>query len=207
MHKMIISSLYCGRWAILLSYSSMALPKIIIIHGNGGGTGADHWFPYVKQALEQDGFEVINPTMPDNVLARQKYWLPFLKDNLHADENTILVGHSSGAEAVMRSAENNKIYGTVLVAACHTDLGDETEKLSGYYDRPWRWDKIKANQKWIVQFHSTNDPYIPVEEARYVHKMLGSEYIESTTEGHFGGSRHKKTEFPELAAVIEQKLG
>src|SRR5438552_351050 len=126
----------------------MSLPKVIIIHGNGGATGKHHWFPSVKRALEAESIETITETMPDNFLAREKYWLPFLKDELHADENTILIGHSSGAVAAMRYAENNKIYGSVLVAACHTDLGDEGEKISGYYNRPWQWDKIKANQKW-----------------------------------------------------------
>ncbi len=185
----------------------MKLPKIILIHGNGGGTATDHWLPSFKRALEKVGLEVIAETMPDNVLAREKYWLPFLKDELHADENTILVGHSSGAVAAMRHAENNKIYGSVLVGACHTDLDDEDEKKSGYYNRPWQWDKIKANQKWIIQFHSTNDPYIPIEEARYVHKKLGTEYTESTTEGHFGGGGREKLEFPELVDAIKQKLG
>ncbi len=182
------------------------MPKVIIIHGNGGATGADHWFPFVKQALEEKGLEVITETMPDNVLAREKYWLPFLKDELHANEDTILVGHSSGAVAAMRFAENNKIYGSVLVGACHTDLDDEDEKASGYYNLPWQWDKIKANQNWIVQFHSTDDLFIPVEEARFVHKKLNTEYTEATNEGHFGGGRREKLEFPELVAAIKDKL-
>lgn len=166
-----------------------------------------HWYPALKQQLEAEGLKVITETMPDNVLAREEYWLPFLKDNLQADENTILIGHSSGAVAAMRYAESNKIYGSVLVAACHTDLGDSNEKISGYYNRPWQWDKIKANQNWIVQFHSTDDRGIPVEEARYVHKMLDSEYIESSNEGHFTSRYRRDAGFPEIVAIIGNKLG
>lgn len=40
--------------------------------------------------------------MPDPFTARKKIWLPFILDELHCDSNTILVGHSSGAEAIMR---------------------------------------------------------------------------------------------------------
>ena len=34
----------------------MNKPKVILIHGNGGGTGQDNWFPYVKKQLEEKGF-------------------------------------------------------------------------------------------------------------------------------------------------------
>lgn len=185
--------------------TTMNKPKIILIHGNGGGTGQDNWFPYVKKELESKGFTVIAETMPDNVLARADQWLPFLKDTLDADEDTILVGHSSGAVAAMRYAETNKLYGSILVGACYTDLGDADEKASGYYDRPWQWDHIKANQNWIIQFASTDDPYIPIEDARYIHEKLGSEYHEASDEGHYGEDKGK-TEFPELLEAIEEVI-
>lgn len=79
--------------------------KIILLHGNGGSTVKDNWFPYAKLEPEKLGLEVISRTFPDNKLARQEYWLPFLKDELKADENTILIGHSSGAVATMRFLE------------------------------------------------------------------------------------------------------
>lgn len=184
----------------------MNLPKIILIHGNGGGTGTDHWFPSVKKQLEQDGFKVIAETMPDNVLARQNQWLPFLKNILQADENTIIVGHSSGAVAAMRYAEDNKLYGSILIGACYTDLGEESETVSGYYDRPWQWDKIKENQNWIVQFASTDDPYIDISEAQHIHEMLDTEYTETTSMGHYGSDLKEMLEFPEIVDIINQKV-
>ena len=137
---------------------------------------------------------------PDSVLARSKYWLPFIKE-LGADENTILIGYSSGAEAAMRFTEDNKVLGTVLVAACYTDLGIEGERISGYYDYPWKWEKIKSNQKWIIQFGSKDDPFIPIEEARFVRDRLTSEYYEFENKGHF-----QYSDFPELIEVIRNKL-
>jgi predicted alpha/beta hydrolase family esterase len=183
----------------------MNKPKIILIHGNGGGTGQDNWFPYVKKELESKGFTVIAETMPDNILAREDQWLPFLRDTLGAGEDTILVGHSSGAVAAMRYAGTNQLYGSILIGASYTDLGDADEKASGYYDRPWQWDQIKANQNWIVQFASTDDPYIPIEEARYIHEKLGSEYHEASDEGHYGEDTGK-TEFPEIVEIINRKV-
>jgi predicted alpha/beta hydrolase family esterase len=175
--------------------------KVILIPGNGGAKPTDGWFPYVQSWLTSLNFEVINKEFPDPLLARQEFWLPFIK-GLGADENTILIGHSSGAEAAMRYVEKNKVLGSVLVGACYTDLGEENEKQSGYYDRPWDWQAIKNNQQWVVQFASTDDPFIPIEEARYVNKKLQTEYFEYTDKGHF-----MATTFPELIEAIKSKIG
>lgn len=181
------------------------LIKIIFIHGNGGGTARDNWFPYLQKEFKAFGLKVIAQDFPDNDLAREKFWLPFLKDKLKADKNTILIGHSSGAVAAMRFAEKNKILGSILVGAEYTDMGDKKEKASGYYSRPWDWEAIKKNQQWIVEFASTDDPWIPIEEARHIHKMLDTEYYEYIDQGHFGGDRIK-TEFPEILTIIKKKL-
>lgn len=179
--------------------------KVIFIHGNGYSTPYDHWFPYLKRELERLELQVVAVQFPDAPLARSVYWLPFLKDGLSADEHTILIGHSSGALAAMRFAEQNKLLGSILIAAMHTDLGIETERLSGYFDVPWDWQAIKNNQQWIVQFASTDDPWIPIKEPRFMHGKLNSQYHEFTNQGHFGEDCGKK-EFPELVAVIRKKL-
>jgi hypothetical protein len=183
----------------------MKNPNVILVHGNGGSTADGLWLPWVKAQLENAGLEVKAQTMPDNVLARESKWLPFLENELGADKNSIIIGHSSGAVAAMRYTETHQIYGSVLIGACYTDLGDEDEKASGYYNRPWQWDNIKAHQNWILQFASTDDPWIPIEEARFIHDQLDTDYHEFTDQGHFGGDYNKK-EFPELVDAIKKKL-
>jgi hypothetical protein len=178
--------------------------KIILIYGNGNSTVNDHWLQYVKTEFEKHDLEVILKDFPDLPLAREKYWIPFL-ENLGADENTVLIGHSTGAIAAMRYAEAHKILGSVLVAAYHTDGGDANEKASGYFDRPWDWEVIKKNQQWIIQFSSTDDPYIPIEESQFVHDKLQTEYHEYTDQGHLGDDIQKKT-FPELVEAVMKKI-
>lgn len=179
--------------------------KVILIPGNGGGGPKDNWFPYLKVELEGLGISVIASEFPDNYLARESYWIPFLKNVLQADQKTVLVGHSSGAIAAMRFAETNQLLGSVLVGAYHTDLGLQTEKESGYFDRPWHWKSIIQNQDWIIQFASVNDPWIPIEEARFVHEKLNTDYHEFLDQGHFGGD-YKKLVFPELFEALKRKL-
>ncbi len=179
--------------------------KVILIHGNGNSTPQDNWIPYLKHELEKLQILVVAPQFPDAYLARASSWLPFLEHDLHADDQTILVGHSSGALAAMRFAEHNKLLGSVLIGAMHTDLGIESERLSEYYNKPWLWENIKNNQQWIVQFASTDDPWIPIAEPRFIHEKLQTDYHEFTNQGHFGGDYDKK-EFSELLACIKEKL-
>ncbi len=182
----------------------MSSNKVLFLPGNGGGGPQDNWFPYLKKELSQLGLNVIAEEFPDNILARQSYWLPFIKE-LGCDESTILIGHSSGAIAAMRYAETSRILGSVLVGAYHTDLGMDSEKQSGYFDKPWDFLSIKNNQNWIGIFAGKDDPWIPLEEARYLNDQLESYYFEFPKAGHFGGD-YLKLEFPEILIFIRERI-
>jgi uncharacterized protein len=173
----------------------------VLIHGNGGGTAGDIWLPWLERELTALGLAVINRTFPDNVKARARYWLPFLEE-LGAGEDTILIGHSSGAVAAMRYAETHRLAGSVLIAAYHTALGDRKEVASGYFNAPWQWQRIRDNQPWIGIFNSKDDPYIPIAEPRFVAAQLQCSYFELESRGHFVDAR----ELPEVVEFVRRKL-
>ena len=175
--------------------------KVVIIHGNGRCTADDFWYPWLKAELEKEGLLVVVPTMPDNIQAKSSIWLPYMRDVLTCDQNTIVIGHSSGAVAALRYAEQHKLLGSLLVGACYTDLGYESERIAGYYDKPWQWATIKENQQWILQLSSLDDPCIPIEQARYIQKNLETDYWECEDQGHFQGR-----EIPEALSLLRGKL-
>ena len=181
------------------------MKRVVIIHGNGGGTGHDAWYPWLNAELAKLGVTCETPDMPDPVEAKSNIWLPYIKDALHADEQTILVGHSTGAIAAMRYAETHQLGGSALVGTYYTNLGDEGEKAAGYFDEPWNWEAIKTHQPWVMIFASTDDPYIPISEAHYVRDKLGAEYHEFTDQEHFGHPT-PKLEFPELLEALKAHL-
>jgi predicted alpha/beta hydrolase family esterase len=175
-------------------------PRFIFIHGNGTEHWSLGWAAWLKAELEKQGYETFFETMPDSIIARAKYWLPFLKDHVQAGEHDVLIGWSSGAVAAMRYAEDNKILGSILVSPCYTDLNDPLEKQSGYYDKPWQWDRIKANQTKIALVWSDNDPYIPQDEFDFIAKQLAPSQIKIAGAGHF----IDRTQFPELMQYINE---
>eukprot|EP01036_Dinobryon_divergens_P042865 gene42865-56983_t len=52
----------------------------------------------MKQQLESSGkfSNVILNNMPDPIDAHESVWLPYLRKEIGIDENTIIIGHSSG---------------------------------------------------------------------------------------------------------------
>ncbi len=114
--------------------------KIVVVSGNGGGdVMRSNWYASVLRELTKalPHIQVIVPQMPESVIAPESVWVPYLLNTIGVDEETVAVGHSSGAEAFMRLCEKRKVHSLVLVSACHTDLGSPEEALSGYYSRPW----------------------------------------------------------------------
>jgi len=175
--------------------------RIMLVPGNGDAdVDSEIWYPWITKQLKSLGLNIISKNMPDPDLARKEYWLPFIEEQLARDEGAILIGHSSGAIAALRYAETHQLQGIVLVSAYHTNLGMEKEKASHYFDTPWQWDKIKQNVKWIIQLHSTDDPYISNDEAEYIAKKLDTDYHEYTDKGHF-----EDKEFPELLEMLKKK--
>ncbi|OQR83535.1 hypothetical protein ACHHYP_14575 [Achlya hypogyna] len=177
--------------------------KVLIVPGNGcTPVEACNWYAWLADKVREANVEVVLRSMPDPYVARESIWLPFIKGEMGCDEHSIIVGHSSGAEAAMRLAETTKVHGLILVSACVTDLGDANERASGYYARPWEWAQIKANCDWIVQFGSPDDPFLPGAEQNEVAAGLGSEFHYLRGRGHF-----MDDQAPEIWAALAAKLG
>lgn len=167
----------------------------------------DHWYAWLRDELLGRGYEVIAQDMPDSVSAHANIWLPFIEKVLKADENTIIIGHSSGGVAALRYLETHRLLGAIIIGVNYTDLGDEGERESGYYDSPWQWDQIKANATWIAQFVSADDPYIPIDQPHFIHDQLGTEYYEFGDRGHFMVDQNQANKkFPEIIDLLVSKF-
>ena len=87
------------------------LPICLFKHGRLWHTVTPHpRYGWLDQKLNQlPDFSCRLENMPDPVTASKSVWLPFMKDQLGVDEETIVIGHSSGACAAVRYAENEKV--------------------------------------------------------------------------------------------------
>ena len=174
--------------------------RFVFVHGNQTTHWSLAWGQWLKAELDKAGCATFFETMPDSIIARAEYWLPFLKEHVKVGEKDVIIGWSSGAVAAMRYADENKILGSVLVSPCYTTLGDALEKQSGYYDKPWQWEKIKAHQDRIALIWGDDDPYIPQSEFEVIADHLQPTQIKIPGGKHF----IEQQDFPELLQYIKR---
>jgi len=163
-----------------------------------------NWYSWFAHEMRQRSgvTECVLRDFPDPYQCKESVWTPFVTNDVGLDEDTIIVGHSTGAACAMRLLESEpkraamvsttpsstSLRGVVLVAAAYTDMGVESERRSEYFNRPWNWEKMKQGANKIALFHGTDDPLIPVAEARFIaEKLKGDnfEYYEMMGASHF----------------------
>jgi hypothetical protein len=99
--------------------SSNSKPRAVIVPGNGcppGKVHASNWYGWMRDQLVETGIfsDVVLRNMPDPFGAKESEWVPFLLGECGVDANTLIIGHSSGAEAAMRLMENNPVLVQLL---------------------------------------------------------------------------------------------
>lgn len=176
--------------------------KAIIIHG-WGFTPQSNWYPWLKTQLEQQGWEVVVPTMPDTENPKIEPWVNKVKEiSQNLNQDTYLVGHSIGCQTILRYLEtlpaDIKIDGILLVAPW-LELDQATIKEEGEeaiaIAKPWidtPIDFIKINQQTdkIVAIFSDDDPFVPIEQKDSFANLLNAKTIVVNGAGHFDDSEY-----------------
>jgi predicted alpha/beta hydrolase family esterase len=81
------------------------MKKVILVHG-WDGSPKEPMHQWIKKQAESIGFEVVVPLMPNPTLPEIKAWVSHLaKIAGKIDNETIFIGHSIGAQAVLRYME------------------------------------------------------------------------------------------------------
>jgi len=178
------------------------MKNAIIIHGTKD-TPDLYWFPYLKKNLEELGYEVWAPQMPNSEVPNVKDWLPFVLSNGKFSEETILIGHSAGAQLVLSILENitPQIKKALLVSGYSEPLrnNDET-KDHGKFD----YEKIKKHAAELIFVNSDDDPWgCDDKQGKIMFDNLGGMLI-IRHDGHMGSTMFNQPykEFPLLLKLL-----
>lgn len=183
------------------------MKRVIIVHCWEGYP--DYcWYSQTKKELEERGFEVSVPEMPETANPKLSGWLPKLKEVIgNTDENLYLVGHSLGCITILRFLENlednQKVGGVVFVAGFTDDLG--YKELANFFETEINFAKIKTKAKEFIAIHSDNDPYVDLKYGDIFKEKLEAEIIVLHNKGHFSGevdNEESCTSLPEVTEAI-----
>lgn len=187
--------------------------RVFIIHG-WDGYPEEGIFPWLKKELQNRGFTIFNPSMPDPLKPKIETWVQFLKEQIGIpDKNTILFGHSIGAQTILRYLESLpkdiKIGGAVFLAGwVHlTNEAHETEEdekiAKPWLKTPLNWSEIKSHSNKFIGIFSDNDPFVPISDAKIFESNLEAKIIIEHGKEHFSGSSGIKELPSAFEAVLE----
>lgn len=183
------------------------MKNAVILHGTGN-TPEGNWFRWLEGELKQKGYDVWLPELPDAQLPNaQKYNDLLLNRGFKYNQDTIMVGHSSGAVSILNLLqelpESVKIKAVFLVGAFKGPL--DKAPRSELFPKPFDFNKIKARCGKFIFIHSDNDPYCPLSDAEYLANKLNGDLIVKEGQGHFNLDAHPAyKQFPLLVELIDQ---
>jgi uncharacterized protein len=177
------------------------MKNAIILHGTGD-TIEMFWFPYVAKGLRQRGFEVWLPQLPNANKPNLAEWLPFILKNGKFVEETVLIGHSAGAQIILSLLENIdiKVKQAILISGYSKPL-PKTENDPKNQDN-FDWEKIKGKAGEFIFINSDNDPWQCTDvQGKIMADNLGGRLI-VMHDGHMGSQTHKQ-EYKEFPLILE----
>lgn len=163
------------------------------------------WYPETKRRLEELGFKVEIPSMPNPNSPKLHKWIMVLKKMIQKpDENMFLIGHSIGAVTILRHLENlhqdEKVGGVVLVAGFTDDMGYEV--FSNFFTSPLRLESIKNKAKSFTIIVSDDDPYVDMKYGYELSKKLNGKLIIKKNMKHMSKDC---IDLPEVAEAIKEE--
>lgn len=187
--------------------------RVFIIHG-WDGYPEEGIFPWLKKELQDRGFLVFNPSMPEPLKPQIGTWVQYLKEQVGIpDENTYLFGHSIGVQTILRYleslSEGEKVGGVVALAGW-VNLTDESYETDEDVEiaKPWLetlldWNKIKSHSGKFTAIFSDDDPLVPLSDSKIFKNNLGAKIVIEHHKGHFSGSSGIKKLQSALDSVVE----
>ena len=184
--------------------------RAFIIHG-WQGHSRQGWYPWLGDLLGKRGFSVTIPDMPDTGDPQPSEWADTLSRLVgKPDSDTYLVGHSAGANTVLRylAMGKGKVGGAVLVAPwpCLKAVDRRYGKEMGarWLSDGYEWKKVRENADSITALFSTNDPYVDYRDSDTFEKELHCKVLIMQGWAHFNESRGVKELPASYDAVLEQ---
>ena len=160
----------------------------------------------MKSQLEERGYIVYVPELPTPEWQSLENWTKaFESYKQYINEEIIFIAHSSGPAFVLSILESiDREIDACYFAAGFLgliDIPSFDELNHTITNRDFNWGKIQKNCKSFYMCHGSDDPYVPLQNAKKMSKNLGIE-IDMIKQGGHLNSESGYTEFQYLLKKI-----
>jgi predicted alpha/beta hydrolase family esterase len=186
------------------------MKRAIILHG-WGGTPEKGFKPWLKRALEQHGYQLYVPALPNTDRPILEEWLATLNHIVGVpDQDTVLIGHSLGGLLVLKYLESlpkgKRIGKAILVAPvvdAIIDMNDEEQSIANpWLEKQLDGQKILTSVGSLSAFFSDDDPAIPLSSESVLRNWGGVHTIVEHQMGHY----NEETNITEVPTVLAEIL-
>jgi len=132
------------------------MKNALILHGTEGSP-KDNWLPWLGQELGKLNWKVWVPDLPRAEKPNIDRYNQFLlaNENWQFDGDSVLVGHSSGAVAILgllqALPDGVQVRSCYLVGAFKNDLS--WDALDELFEKPFDFELIKTKAKRFIFIH------------------------------------------------------
>lgn len=189
------------------------MKRAVLLHGTDGSPEY-HWFPWIKNLLEQAGYQVFAPELPNNHRPNRFTYEDFLRSSGWDFTDNILVGHSSGATTVLNLLSSDwfphvktaVLVGTFLDEKLVKDIdGFENDQFEQLFLPDYDPELIRSKSDHFIFVHGSDDPYCDIDDARTLCEEIGGTFITIENGKHLNRDTGI-TEIPELVKSLEDIL-
>ena len=162
--------------------------RLFVIHGYDANP-QKHWFPWLKDKMEKNEYEVNVLEMPTPSEPQLNEWTAQINEVVNKiDENTYFVAHSLGTITLLQYLSKYedlpKFKGFILVSGFDEVIPD-FKFLEQFTKEKVDYNKIKAKAQNIFMVASENDTIVPINFSKKVSEKLESEMYTFKSSGHF----------------------
>lgn len=189
------------------------MKRAVLLHGTDGNPNFI-WFPWLKKQLEQTGYDVFVPFLPNNHTPDHRVYDKFLQESGWDFENNVIIGHSSGATTILNLLSADWLPHIRTAVLVGTFLNEKLTKSAdwcedGQFDNlflpTYSPERIKDKADKFYFVHGDNDPYCDINDAKQLCNELGGKFI-TIKNGHHLGDGSGITELPQVTKALQDDL-
>lgn len=189
----------------------MSDKRAAIFHGTNDDP-SKYWLPWIKNLLNESGYSVYAPTLPNNDKPNKATYEAFIKDSQWDFTDNVLVGHSSGATTILNLLSCGWFPDVKAVILVGTFLNEKLTKdvswyIQGQFDNlfleDYSPDVLKQKSEKFYFVHGDDDPYCDINDAKELSDKVNGLFVTIPNGHHLGGTSMRKS-LPELEVVLRE---